>query len=229
MFLYKGIDENHIGIYKLIPHEKEIKEYKRTELDAIPSERRFMEHTTLRNQLYSEDGILYVAPFNKFSRRQTIGIGCNDMFSYQPENEKTSELRERFINNDYEGLDANKLYKVIGGTKEKNRLYLLVTEYYDTPYKRSTLHNIMVLPRQLYVLRALETGRLDLISDERLTEEMDFFDIELVKNIDLEKAKELYEYGLLDNSIYSKVYKDARDLVKYSENILKLKLKGPRK
>ena len=42
--------------------------------------------------LYSEDGILYVGHFNKLSRKGLIGIGCNDVFSYQAENERTKKL-----------------------------------------------------------------------------------------------------------------------------------------
>lgn len=229
MYLYKEIDEENIGVYELIPHEQEIKEFKRAELEAIPEAKRFMEHTTMRNKLYSENGILYVSPFNKFSSRQTIGIGYNDLFSYQPENERTREIRERFINNDYEGLEASKLYKLIGGTKEKNRLYLFVTEYYSTPYKKSELNNIMVLPRQLFIVRALETGRLDLIEGERLTEEIDLFDIKHVKDINIGSARELSKFGLLESSAYSKLYKEAEDLVYYSDQILKLKEKSPRK
>ena len=222
MYLFRTVDDK-VEVYELTPKEDEIKSYKEKQLSLLDRKKRFMEHTTNREKLYSKDGIVHCGSFNKNDPKDVIGLGYSDMFSYQDETEYTRILHHKFINNDYKDLEAFKLYKVIGGRnkKESGRLYLLVSEYYDNKYnKKSILHNIMVLPKTLFIVRSLETGRLDLIEDEDISKELELFDIQFVKSIDLDNISDLVKYGLVEDAL-----EKTQEKIEDSEEVLKLKLK----
>lgn len=218
MYLYRVDDTNNINIYALTADEEKLKEFKRNEFECIPSTQRFMEHTTNKHKMYSKNGIITECQYDKDGT--ILGLGYSDIFSFQKESDTTIDLTQRFINNNFEGLAANKLYKLIDKENKENRTYFLVTEYYENPYKKATLHNIMVLTKSLYVIRCLETGRYDLLKDEDITKELELFDINFVDYIDGESVEDLQKYGLISDA-----KETVQSKIEESTDVITLKLK----
>ena len=64
MYLFRTVDDK-VEVYELTPKEDEIKSYKEKQLSLLDRKKRFMEHTTNREKLYSKDGIVHCGSFNK--------------------------------------------------------------------------------------------------------------------------------------------------------------------
>lgn len=224
MFLFKTNDEKQIEVYELKPKEDEIRKFKRSELDKIPADKRFVKHVVHKHgSTLSETSELVTCPhFDRHS--EIVGLNYSDMFVYVPENSANSHIREVFISGDLSGFEFPRFYRIMGkGSRNENtaNMYLFTTEGYTSPYRSYEMHNILALPQSLYLLHLLESGKIEYFEGQDFSELLKLFDIEMVKKIDWSHVEDLSKFGLVGDAV-----KRSQEAVKATEDVVMLSKKN---
>ena len=214
MYLFKQDKDNKLEVWTLKPRIEEIIEYKKKEIESIPENKRILSHVAVRRGKRLNSTYTAVTCPHYDLSKDIEGLGYSDCFYYKPVTEESEEIYNAYLNGDQELISETKLFQIVGINEKDvpvSKMYIFGTGNYDNRYRDAVLNNLINIPRSLYILTALESGKLDLIKGLDASEQLKLFDIEFVKTIDTNNLADLIEYGLVPNSIISETQKRLDD------------------
>jgi hypothetical protein len=215
MFLYDK-KEKDINVYSIKPKREEIVEYKRQLIFGTPVEKRFIRLCTndgrLAAKLFSEK-LLYSWELDFDHADSIYGHPRFSQLSLYSEtdNLKPEDLEKRnaILSNYISGLYFPSPICMVEGydlplinERVENR-FLLVTDPVINRDDNNNyiIENILSLPKELYLLHLLETGRFSDLTNEDITKQLALFDIAFREAISIEELEKIYETGLLKGAL----------------------------
>lgn len=224
MYLFTIKENDKIEVWNLVPKLDEIKKYKEKELKKVKVDKQIISHVAVRHGKRLNSSYSAVTCPHYDLSVDLEGIGCSDMFSYKAVNEETEEYYNAFINSDPELMEQTKLFRIVGLNESNvpvSNLYLFGIGNYHERYRDAELSGLINLPRSIYILTALQVGRIDLVKGLDASEQLALFDIEYVQEIDVNNMADLIKYGLVPNEVIENTRKKLDD----SHYVMSLKKK----
>ena len=202
MVLYDKKDEN-IDVYKFEGNSEKLKEFKRNVMDQHIKEFPFY-------SLYTHDEKVK----NYFDRIWPITVSLSDIVPdetcdlyHSPivsrEYFDYDKLIRKYIEGEYrlkapvkvvESKSSNQtLYNFLAASKPEE-----ITSRYGSSWRISHMIN---LPEELYLLQLLEQGLFEYIKDEDISAQLDLFDVNFLKSVNLSDITEMIEMRFIFKSL----------------------------
>lgn len=227
--LSKVNNSDKVEIYTVLPKQK-IKEYKKSYIEKIPYyERVLVASTNDETPLEELEEKIYKTTLNRNASGIWGGNSYHSIDKYTDVHSNISEIDyderykqviECYINGGFTNASVKRIndYAVEKGFIDKQ--YMLITDRYRRfdLYDVKYMHNIIQITKELFLLQKLEQGQFHELVDEDLQEQLDMFNIDLVKETNLELIRYLDMIGIIPGT-YSNILSQAE----VGQKILKIK------
>lgn len=194
-------EAGNIIIYKMIPDQEKIKNYREEVLDSNP----LIIKTIISNSM---DAIKYIEN-SKNLRNSEIVFDTQNLYDrgiwsrYENNDISVEEIKENYLNGLYDNKKTIRVYN--DDLKAINCFcYLLLTKKanlknpYLTAYK---LDDIIELPLNLYLLHLLLQGNFGAIINNDITEILKLCDFEYIRKIKFNDIIDILNVGLLPGNL----------------------------
>lgn len=219
MYLITNLEnENVIDVFYMVS-KPEIIEYKKNHMEKVPYERRLIEAYTDYEKPLKEANIILDDCKGEFWNSGIFG-GSESHSLRKPfiDEEKYKVMCDLLTNKYLNGELAEKPTKkvvyscltveqLLAKKKELGTLdrYLLITENYEPITYRiggSVMSNILVLPKELFLLQLLENGEFEYVSTQQIDEQLRLFDINKVASFNISDINDLISYGIIKSDSF---------------------------
>lgn len=224
MFLYDK-NGNKIEVYSMEPNNDKIYEFKKEEIEKIPTDKRVLKATTNTSlvfenpkayRLYSTNFVYQKPTFFNREYHNLESSYSTDNYIY--DNNRINQLLNKYYKNEFK-------YKIplCLDCEEDIPKYLLFTEFDYTfnssKFNDRTLDNIICLTKNLYLLEKILDGKFFMLDEENIEKQIDLFDIsdKPIITIDREELKKAELFKLInecENEVNHKVY-ESQKILKY--------------
>lgn len=212
MVIYKR-DRDNIEIYNLYAKEEEIKRYRRVIINKFAYSNQVLHLVTNSKTPIIKLGVsndVDISALNYTNNECGVkniysSLGRVSRNEYN-EAYKQRELLDKYIIGTYKSYNPIRIYDFIWEEDyECDRYYVILTEsekeHIDGNNVVYTVDNIINLPKQVYLLQLLSLGQFNRVMYEDIEEQLELFDLQYEKTLNLKEIKDMINYGLVDGSV----------------------------
>lgn len=205
MYLYEK-NKDKLYIYTFLSDSNKMYEYRVEQMEQIQKDKRIFRGITgigIENyeifKLYENKFDIEIIPIENvngsYHRLESVILG--------------DKSREFLYSNYYFGnLNDNKIARVYD--LNKLRYFLLINSQYRYDFDKKILDGILEIPESLYLLSLIEKEKFSLIKDKDISEQLNLFKLEQIKEIDLETIERMDNVGMVPGC-YSNTIEKARN------------------
>ena len=211
-------NEKVIEVFSMVS-KPEIMGYRKNHMEKVPYERRLIEaYTDYVKPLEESDVILDDCKVEYWNSGIFGGSESHSLRKPFIDKEKYKIMCDLLTNSYFNGELAEKSAKkivyscltveqLLAKKKELGTLdrYLLITENYEPITYRiggSVMSNILVLPKELFLLQLLENGEFEYVSTQQIDEQLRLFDINKVASFNISDINDLISYGIIKSDSF---------------------------
>lgn len=214
MYLYNK-KESKLEVFCLNPQREQVCEYRKQQMKKIPEEESVFKAVT-------NEGITGYEIFSLYENRfdsQLIPIENANGSYHKLELDSLDNMFQRkevLLDAYYLGNFIDRKIARIQDLK-RIRYFLLNQTKYTSHNGMRELRGIIEIPQSLYLLSLIEQEKFSLIGNNDISEQLDLFQLEKLRELDLRSIERLYGMGIFQGDFSNIIRKAQND-----EHILKL-------
>lgn len=227
MYIYNK-NKDKIEIYKVMPKDKEIYDYKKDLMNKINEEKRVIATEIYTDpyfsQLFFED--YHSLAGEKFFKPNEVFFtdeGAYQRYQLEMESKLTKEEKAKLIDKLCHGEFINQtVFKIDYGNKLR---YLLLTKNQYRAYLHNnrylTMEGIIDIPEDIYFLQLIEAGKISKVEKQNFYDMLNLFDFSFENQVDIKYLENLNKYNLINNAYKNFIDEEASKAPNFIKEIKK--------